>query len=306
MFPRKLQDWEQSYEGASKLKVFVTGGSGFIGSHLIENLNETHHKVFNYDVAEFGPCDITNFHLLKTCVRSFAPDVIFHLASLLGTSELMQCVRESAEINIVGTINVLDVCKEFNVPLIFASKINPPDWINPYTITKRADEDYCQMYEEQWNVKICVLQFLHVYGPRQKASPVQKFISTFVVKALKNEDLPIWGTGEQMVDPLFVVDAVKASIRAWENKCWSRVIEVGSGKGICVSDVARMVIKLSDSKSNLKFLPMRPGEPIKSLYPIIANPYKMERFLGIYPREFILLEDGLKITINWWKKELQK
>lgn len=280
------------------MKALVTGGSGFIGSHLIDELSILGHQTFNFDFKLNR--DVRDpFHLQKV-VSKFRPDVIFHLAGVLGTSELMERVKEAEEINVVGTINVLDVCKKFDVPLIYTGKTNPPDWLNPYTITKRSCERYCEMYREQWNVKVCVVKPFNVYGPGQK-STVQKYVPTFIQKALEGKDLPVWGTGNQMVDPVYIKDTVEALVRACRHECWGETIEVGSGEGCTVIDVAGTIIELTRSKSKIKFLPMRPGEPLLHEYPVIANVQAMKKLLGMSPEEMVQLPDGITRTISWWK-----
>lgn len=286
------------------MRALVTGGSGFIGSHLVNNLNLRGHKIFNYDWRSGHLVyDIRDLVSLRKVVASFKPEVVFHLAGILGTNELMECVREAEEINVVGTINVLDVCKEFNIPLVFTSKINPPDWLNPYTITKRTCEDYCKMYQEQWNLKICVLRLLYVYGPRQKPYPVQKYVPTFISRALNNQPIPIWGTGQQHVDPLFVSDAAEATMRAWRYKRWKRTIEVGLGKGVPVIEVAKRILEITGSKSKLKFLPMRDGEPLHSKHRLYADTMLMKKLLLMHPQNMVQLHEGLRYTVDWWKEK---
>lgn len=283
------------------MKALVTGGSGFIGSHLIEKLGKQGIDFFNYDIKK--GFDIKSYSALYSIIETYEPDVIFHLAGVLGTSELMEYVREAEEVNVIGTINVLDVCKEFQIPMVFTSKINPPDWINPYTITKQACDSYCKMYEEVWKVKLSILKYLNVYGPRQMPYPVQKFIPTFIDSALKGMPIPIWGTGNQVVDPVYVSDTVEATVKAWEKRCWGEVIEVGVGKAIPVIDIAKKVIEMTESKSRIVFLPMRSGEPLKSEHRICADPYLMEKLLGLYRKNMIPLEEGLRKTIDWWKRK---
>lgn len=278
----------------------VTGGSGFIGSHLIDKLKAQKHKVFNFDRLE--GYDIRSWHNLVDCVDRFKPDVIFHLAGILGTSELMEKVVNSEQINVIGTLNVLEICRYRKIPMLFSSKINPPDWVNPYTITKQACDTYCKMYQAQWDLKICVLKPLNVYGPRQKARPVQKYVPVFIQKALKGEALPVWGTGNQLVDPVYVEDVAEAMLRAWEKQCWGKTIYVGLGKGWSVMQVAEKILQLTRSKSKIQLLPMRPGEPLKHIYPVIADTRMMVKFLDMHSEEMVQLTDGLIKTIQWWSK----
>lgn len=282
------------------MKCLVTGGSGFIGSHLVDKLEERGHKVHILDIISGS--DIRVAYTVNTIVSLFKPDVIFHLAGLLGTSELMDCVRLSEEVNVFGTINVLEACKMFDVPLVYVGKQNPENWVNPYTITKRATQSYCAMYSNVWGLKIAIIKPLHVYGPRQKCKPVQKYVPTFIDRALKNEPIPIWGDGKQTVDPVYVTDVAEALIRAWERKCWNHVIEVGHGKPVTVLEVAGLIRKMLKSHSLLDFLPMRPGEPLFPSQSLYANPRNQIELLDMLPDKMVQLEEGLEKTIEWWKK----
>lgn len=283
------------------MKALVTGGSGFIGSHLIEALKERGHDTVNYDKKNITSWDILDYITLRTTIDRSRPDVIFHLAGVLGTTELMDRVITSEKVNVLGTLNVLELCRLREIPLVFASKLNPEDWVNPYTITKRACDEYCRMYEEQWGVKVCIIKSLNVYGPRQSYVPVQKYVPIFISRALKNQPLPVWGTGKQHVDPVYVKDVAEAMVRAWENKCWGETIEVGMGKGIPVLDVAKLIVKLAKSESKIERWPMRPGEPLTGKHRIYADTKKMQELLNMHPKDMTSLEKGLLMTIAWWR-----
>jgi len=292
------------FSGMKKAKCLVTGGSGFIGSHIIDKLKERDYQIFNFD--RVNGYNICNWRMVHNIIDRYDPDVVFHLAGILGTSELMQKVLPAEKINVQGTLNVLDVCATRKIPIVFASKLNPPDWINPYTITKQACDAYCKMYQQQWQAKICILKPLNVYGPRQKPHPVQKYVPTFIDRAFKNESLPVWGTGQQFVDPVYVNDVAEAFVRAWEKERWGLTIEIGLGSNIPVLEVAETVLELIQSESKIEFLPMRPGEPEPHAFPVIANTHNMEKFLNIHPKRMFNLVDGLTETISWWKKHAVK
>lgn len=283
------------------MKALVTGGSGFIGSHLIRELRKRDHDVVNYDIKNVKDWDVRDHVRLREVLDRAGPDVVFHLAGVLGTTELMASVINSEKINVLGTLNVLELCRYRKIPLVFASKINPLDWVNPYTIQKRACEEYCRMYEEQWNVKVAVLRYLYAYGPGQLPIPVQKYVPTFIYRALTNQPIPIWGTGKQHVDPVYVKDVAEATVRTWERQCWGETIEVGHGKGVPVLDVAKLILKLTASESEIRFLPMRPGEPLQCKYPLYADTGKMEHLLDMHPKTMTSLEEGLLMTVAWWR-----
>lgn len=283
------------------MRVFVTGGSGFIGSRLIDELEKQGHEAFNYDRQCNWKCDISDYPVLTGEVGSFNPDVIFHFAGVLGTSELIDDPRKAEAVNVLGTLNVLDVCKVWDIPMIFAGKPNPPDWVNPYTISKQACESYCTMYNNIFHVDICILRFFNVYGPGQTLH-VQKIVPTFIDRALKGEPIPIWGTGFQCVDPVYMEDVVEATLKAWDKRCFRYPpIDIGSGNPVRVIDVAKKIIELTGSKSKIEFLPMRRGEPLVSRDPIRADTRLMGKLLGMY--DMTPLDEGLRKTLEWWRKD---
>lgn len=287
-------------------RYLVTGGAGFIGSHLVDKLIEEGHKVTSFDLNPYLQDrahnniagDIRDRSTVEGAVEKV--DGVFHLAGVLGTSELIQNPVRAEEINVIGTLNVLEACSVRGVPLVFVSKLNPPDWVNPYTITKRACDGYCRMYAEVRGLNVCVIKPYNVYGPRQHARPVQKYVPTFIDRALKDEPIPVWGTGKQEVDPIYVEDTVKALALAIE-KGMNKTIEVGTGKPVRVLDVARKVVELTGSGSGIEFMPMRSGEPEKSKTRLYADTRRMRKFLGMNPEDMVTLDDGLARTIDWWR-----
>lgn len=283
------------------MRALVTGGSGFIGSHLIDELEKRGHETFNYDVKRgYDVRDRTSLNAIEYIAYNvFRPDVIIHLAGMIGTSELIECPQEAEDVNVIGTLNVLDACKHIGVPLIFSSKINPPDWVNPYTITKQACEGYCTMYNKMFNVDVCILRYLNVYGPGQTLH-IQKFVPTFIDRALKGEPIPIWGTGDQYVDPVYVGDVVEATVKAWNKDCFGYPpIDIGTGNPVKVIDVAKKIIELTESKSKIEFLPMRRGEPLVSRGLNCADTRLMGKLLGLC--DMTSLDEGLRKTIEWWR-----
>jgi len=293
------------------MEVLITGGTGFIGYHLTKRLLKDGHNVTILDNMSTGKNTIDGVELIKGDVLDFElvdksiedKDLVIHLAGILGTSEMMEMVIKSANVNIIGTLNILEACKKHNAMMIFSSKPNPLDWVNPYTITKLAGEMYCQMYYDVWGVKTIVLTYFNLYGPNQKSYPVQKYIPTFTEHAFRNEPLPIFGTGEQTVDALFIEDAVEATMRAIKTEgAFGKIIQVGTGVETSVNDVAKLVIKLTNSKSTLKHQPMRAGEPIMTH--LKADTTALKEILKFEAKT--TLEEGLKKTIPYFEERLKK
>lgn len=296
------------------MKVLITGGTGFIGTHLNEFLNSNCYSTRIFDIngnSQFYDVDFTGWDLIIGDVSNYVEvmhaaekcDVIVHLASALGTDYLINQPHFTVQSNIIGTLNVLDVAKATGAKVIYLSLL--PDWNNPYMITKNAASKFCQMYFTEFGVKTIVLRGTHIYGERQKSAPVRKAVPNFVLAALKNKPIQIYGSGDQLMDLLYVKDTVKAIVSAINTPlAIGQAIELGSGVGISVITLARKIITLCDSSSTIEFIGPRPGEPssLKSFIP--ANTQNQSSILGFVPQTS--LDQGLIQTINWYRDLLSK
>jgi len=294
------------------MKVLVTGGAGFFGSHVCEALLSGRQDVISYDNYSTGrnllqsiryvKGDILDQSKLDRTLRKV--DAVIHLAARLGTPELFSTVAEATAINIVGTVRVLEACKKSRVKkIVFASKPNPPEWLNPYTVTKKACEDYCGLYYEEFGLPVTILAYLNMYGPRQRSHPVQKFMPTFIEHALQNKPLPIWGSGKQTVDAVFVKDAAEATVASLRREeAIGKVMDIGTGVATKVIDVARLVISMCNSKSTVEFKPMRRGEPPS--YRLVGDISKAEKIIGWRART--ALQQGLRLTIPFYVEQKKR
>lgn len=292
------------------MKALITGGAGFIGSHLVEQLSTSGVPVRIFDINETDHCfefDLSRYDFVKGDVRNEIEllkaaedcDTIFHLAGVLGTDILVQHPKLAVHVNILGTLNVLDVARKTGATIVYPSLL--PDWNSPYMITKHAAAKFCQLYFEEYGTKVIVLRVTHVYGERQKWMPIRKAIPTFIVSALQNEPLRIYGTGKQLMDLIYVEDAVMAMIKAAETpNAIGSSLELGSGIGTRVVDLASGIIELCHSKSRLKFVGHRPGEPDSSDAFVPADIGRLATVLGISPR--VDLQVGLDRTITWYRQ----
>ncbi|MDP2037248.1 MAG: NAD-dependent epimerase/dehydratase family protein, partial [Ignavibacteria bacterium] len=229
-----------------KTKVVVTGGAGFIGSHIVEHWINAGAEVHIIDNLRSG--FISNvqlfpqaiFHQVSITEREKVfkilenADYVHHLAAMISVPESVDKPHECVEININGLLNVLDACKENGVKKIVLSSSaaiygeNPespkrtdmrPQPKSPYGITKLDGEYYLQMYNEQYGIGAVSLRYFNVFGPRQDPkSQYAAAIPIFIEKAIQNEPITIYGDGEQTRDFIFVKDVVKANVLAATNE----------------------------------------------------------------------------------------
>lgn len=296
------------------MKCLVTGGSGFIGSFVVEELAREGHRVIIYDIAkpEFElPSNVEYFdgdtRYISTLMSAMkGVDELYDIAGVLGTNELMFSNNRAVDVNIGGAINALKAAKLSGVKRVF-HPTKPNDWLNTYSITKFAAEQFCMMFIKNFGMSIACLKWFNAYGPRQHLYPVRKAVPLFIAQALYNKPVEVFGDGNQTVDMIFVTDIAKIAIKATRN-CGhlGKVIDVGSGIPITVNELASMIIKITKSRSKIKHLPMRKGEPERSN--IAADTTALRDVLNV--DEFTPFEKGLKETISWYKnlpeKELLK
>lgn len=313
-------------------KILVTGGSGFIGGYVIEELLSQGYRVLVLDhsmsgaVTDLeGPRGVEYFMgdvRDSTAVTEAAAHVdgIIHLAAVLGTQETIDNPRPSAETNILGALNVFEAAVQYRLPVVYAGVGN--HWMRnmgggSYTITKTAVEDFAKMYVKHRHAKISVVRPVNAYGPRQSVavpygySKVRKIMPSFVMRALCDHDIEVYGGGTQISDCIHVRDVAEVFVAAlkyteehgslYSNTSFD-AFEVGpSEKNHTVKEVAEMVKKVAISKSEIVDVPMRRGEVPNAI--VSANPDTLTplKEYGIDPHEFIPLQDGIQETVQWYR-----
>lgn len=295
------------------MKVLVTGGQGFIGQYTVEELVKRGHKVLVFDTRDLGVRpEGTEFFLGDirdgvAVTEAFAhSDAFIHLAGVLGTQETIKNPTPAAETNILGGLNILKAAAQYDVPGVNIAVGN--HWMNnTYSISKSTIERFVKMFNKECGTRINVVRPTNCYGPRQTSFPpygpskVKKITPAFVNAAIRNLPIGIYGDGTQISDMIYVEDVAKVLVTAMEHavegKVYEQAFEVGYGKPITVNEVAKAVIKAADSTSELQHSPMRPGEEEHGV--VIADPSSLS-VLGIYPEDFVSLEEGLARTVDWF------
>lgn len=292
-------------------KILVTGGAGFIGSHVVDNLLEKGKNVVILDIkkpliinecVQYEKGSITNEHLVEELVSEC--DGIIHLGGLLGTSETIIQAKLMSRVNILGGLNILDACKTHNKRAVIISTGNY--WMfNCYAITKRAMAKFALMYNEEFRTKIAIVRGMNAYGPRQKAMPIRKIMPNFVIPALKHIPLTLCGSGNQVADLIYVKDMAEILVRAlfMEHGVYNSVFEAGMGYDITVKEIAELVIKLAHSNSVIQYANKRQGEELDAV--IKADLRTLEPLE--YSRDNMMpLEEGIKLTINWYQMRIKE
>ncbi|MCD4692771.1 MAG: SDR family oxidoreductase [Calditrichales bacterium] len=299
-------------------KILVTGGAGFIGSHIVEHFHNTEDVIvldnlrsgFKKNIEKFNvnfiEGSITDSELVKEVTKGV--DYIFHLAALVSVPESMLRPQLTVEINTIATLNLLQAARENNVKKIVLSSSaaiygdNPvvpkvetmfPEPKSPYAVTKLDGEYYFKMFSDEYSLPTTCLRYFNVFGPRQDPkSQYAAAVPIFIDRAIKNEDITIYGDGEQTRDFIYVKDIARANIKVATADV-SGVYNVARGGRITVNDLALKIIELTNSKAKIIYAPERLGDVKHSQ----ADVSKLKS-IDINPQ--FDLNDGLRATIEFF------
>jgi UDP-glucose 4-epimerase len=296
------------------LKVLVTGGAGFIGSHVAEAFFRDGWEVLVIDDFSHGrrenlSSNIDFLHLdintdkFYKIVKDFSPDVISHQAAQVSVPYSWKNPLEDERRNIEGSLKVVLAAKESGAKrLILASSVavygepeeipvkesHPLNPISPYGLSKMVAEKYALLFQEE--LEVVVLRYGNVYGPRQVSEGEAGVVSIFLNRLKNNTPPIIYGDGSQTRDFIYVEDVAFANILAVSGE--PGVYNIGTGKEVTVNELARMVVSLMSSSLSPLYHSPRPGD----IYRIFLDNSLAERKLGWKPR--FNLEEGLKKTVE--------
>jgi len=295
--------------------VLVTGGNGFIGRYTTEELVRRGYLVSSLDTRyrDGGPSVTTVLGDIRdaTAVTEAVAhaDGVIHLAGVLGTQETVRNPRPAAETNILGGLNVLEACAQYDVPLVNIAVGNY--WMNnTYSITKNTVERFVDMHVRFRGSRMTVVRALNAYGPRQSASApygpskVRKIMPSFICRALSGEPIEIYGDGTQIMDMIHVGDVARIlvdSLETTEKYGPLGTLEAGTGRETTVNQIAQLVADEVTLQANIaveiRHLDMRPGEDVGSV--VLGDPTTLE-VIGMAPSILVRLEDGVQDTVGYF------
>ncbi len=296
-----------------KKRVIVTGGAGFIGSHLIEELHKRGDIVANLDIIYptnyhipgwLGDCDIRNFDAVRFYFAHFKPDYVIHCAAKARIQPSLQNPVETYETNVIGTLNLLEASRIFGIKRFIYSASSSvyaghtklplaenmePRPLNPYAYSKLMGEMLVQQYVRNFGLKACSLRYFNVYGPRQpRDGQYATVIGIFLRQMKNNEPFTIVPDGNQRRDFTWVGDVVNANILAMESDkaCGGDIFNIGSGKNYSILEIADII---GGRNYPRKEIDPRLGEAKATL----ADISKAKKFLSWEPE--VSFEQGIEI-----------
>jgi UDP-glucose 4-epimerase len=280
--------------------VLVTGGSGFIGSHLVDKLIALGHDVTNVDFSNRFDNPLATKRFVNILDRSHMQDVydgmdyVFHTASQARVQPSIHDPLTSIETNAVGTAKVLELSRKAGVKRVIYSMTSsvygshpaphtedlPPQPLSPYAVSKLAGENLCKVYSDLYNLDTVSLRYFNVYGPREpEIGEYTTLIKKFLTLKKENKPLTIVGDGEQRRDFTHVSDIVAANIAAmdYQDRLNGEIFNIGSGKNYSVNQIASLI------SDNIIYTPARLGEAKETL----ADNTKAKKILGWMPQQSV-------------------
>lgn len=302
------------------MRVLVTGGAGFIGSHVCDGFLANRDRVYVIDDLSRGritrlPAGVQSHKesvlrasRLLELVREIKPDLICHLAAHVDVRESVASPVNDAEVNVVGTINLLEAARAVDARVIFASTGGAlygedapipsseditPSPSSPYGVAKHCAEQYIGLYNRLFGTEHAIVRFANVYGPRQGSTDEGGVVSIFCSNAARGKSLTIYGDGKQTRDYVYVGDCVAALLAAAKYGK-AGIWNIGTGREVNILDLAELVNRITGNRSESVFMPARTGELTRSA----LGCERAARDLGWRPATSFA--DGVQAVVRWF------
>lgn len=301
------------------MHIIVTGGSGFLGRHLCRALVKAGHTIKNIDLVvnpefETVQADVRDLEAMQREVRD--ADAVFHLASLIQAGESVEQPQLYVDVNITGSLNVLEAMRQSNISTflfsssaaIYGEPENTPILeddrtlpINPYGVTKLTMEGMLRSYVESHGFTGVALRYFNLYGPEEHHEPETHAIPRFIDQISQDQEVTVWGNGQHKRDFIHVTDIVEAHLVALEltkkKPNQYHYFNVSTNQPTSVIDVIHMIGQILEKEPNIVHHPERPGDPLI----LTADATKAEQQLGWKAR--MSLEEGLQETIAYFLQQ---
>ncbi len=302
------------------MKVLVTGGCGFIGSHIVDRLLEEGHETCVLDNLSTGIRQNLNTDAYFCCVdirsedirktfEAFRPDVVFHEAAQIDVQRSISDTAYDADVNITGTINVLDCCREYGAGrIIYASsaavygspqypgidEAHPQKPISFYGISKYVPEHYIRVYSGLYGLEYTILRYANVYGTRQDPRGEGGVVSIFIDRLLSGKQPVIYGDGLQTRDFIYVEDVASANLAALHGE-GGRIFNISTGKKTSINKLFELMKDISGSSEDPEYGDERKGD-IKHSFLVNDAAVSTLDWTPQYS-----LEEGLEKTIEYYR-----
>jgi UDP-glucose 4-epimerase len=303
--------------GGVKVKLLVTGGAGFIGSHVVDLLVSLKHQVIVVDNLVTGKKENVNEKAvlyevdicspqLEDVFRSESPEAVFHLAAQATVPRSLEDPLYDAEVNIAGTLNILEMMHRYGAGrIIYSSSAaiygNPVELpvveehplapVSPYGLSKYVAEEYIALYSRMYGIDYMILRYANVYGPRQTLEGEAGVVTIFINNLKKGLPLTINGDGRHTRDFVFVGDVAQANV-AGLSAGRNGVVNIGTGRETSLQELVDCLQAAAGKKARVVYGPERPGDIVRSC----LCPEKGEKLLGW--KAATPLSEGLKRTIE--------
>ncbi len=307
------------------MRILVTGGAGFIGSHtvdaliaadagevsVLDDLSAGKRGQLN-PTARFHQADLRDAAAVKAIVERERPEVIFHLAAQMDVRRSVADPAFDAQVNLVGFLNLIESARRSGLKrVIFSStggaiygeqdvfpcdEDHPRRPVSPYGVAKLATEAYLFFYRAEYGIDYLALRYGNVYGPRQDPHGEAGVVAIFCGRILEEKPVTIFGDGSQTRDYIFVRDVVRANVAALGSKATGIALNVGTGIETSVNDLWKTLARVAEVSTAPQHAPARPGEQLRS----VISPERAGRVLGWKPET--KLADGLAETLDFFER----